>query len=166
VVFIKELVPRLAIAFIARAFYNENYIQLPMSHRIDSTNTVSAFENHQSNSLAAPASVRYSWRYKNNYNFLSVTTRGTARPAPEGSQQEFITEHYWGYVTQRDRSTKEYRVEHPRWHIWETGTAEFHCDIANLYGNQFCDCLSRQPSSAFLADGSDVKLYNDVKMST
>src|ERR1700690_3759655 len=34
VVFIKELVPRLAIAFIARTFYNENYIALPMSHQI------------------------------------------------------------------------------------------------------------------------------------
>src|SRR5471032_1969443 len=35
VVFIKELVPRSAIAFVARKFYNENYIALPMSHWIE-----------------------------------------------------------------------------------------------------------------------------------
>jgi hypothetical protein len=34
VVFVRELVPRAAIAFIARKFYNENYLALPMWHRI------------------------------------------------------------------------------------------------------------------------------------
>jgi uncharacterized protein len=156
VVFIKELVPRTAIAFIARTFYNENYVRLPMSHRIDPANV--KFDR------ADPISVSYSWRFKNRDNFLKVTTRSSAKLPPEGSQQEFITEHYWGYVTQRDGSTMEYRVEHPRWRTWETETAEFHCDVANLYGKQFCDVLARPPSSAFLADGSEVKLYNGVKL--
>jgi uncharacterized protein len=35
VVFIKEIVPRAAIAFAARKFYNENYVALPMDHKID-----------------------------------------------------------------------------------------------------------------------------------
>ena len=34
VVFIKELVPRYAIAYIARRFYNENYLAVPMSHHL------------------------------------------------------------------------------------------------------------------------------------
>jgi len=33
-VFIREMVPRRAIAFLARAFYNENYVALPMTHEI------------------------------------------------------------------------------------------------------------------------------------
>ena len=36
VVFIREIVPRRAIAFAARTFYNENYIALSMSHEIHS----------------------------------------------------------------------------------------------------------------------------------
>jgi hypothetical protein len=164
VVFIKELVPRAAIAFIAKTFYNENYVQLPMSHQISGSNDKPRFATGHPIGLSAAVSVRYSWRYKNSDNFLSVTTRGTAQRVPEGSQQEFITEHYWGYVIQRDRSTKEYRVEHPRWQIWETEAAQFHCDIANLYGKQFSESLSRQPSSSFLADGSEVKLYNGMKL--
>src|SRR6266700_4887602 len=34
VVFIRELVPRRAIALVARAFYGENYLALPMKHEI------------------------------------------------------------------------------------------------------------------------------------
>lgn len=159
VVFIKELVPRAAIAFIARTFYNENYARVPMSHRID---PVSMKLDHANG--ADPISVSYSWRFKNRDNFLKVTTHGSAQLPPEGSHPEFIAEHYWGYVTQRDGSTMEYRVEHPRWKTWETETAAFDCDIESLYGKQFCAVLERPPSSAFLADGSEVKLYNGVKL--
>jgi hypothetical protein len=35
VVFIREIVPRAAIAFTARALYNENYVARPMSHRLE-----------------------------------------------------------------------------------------------------------------------------------
>src|SRR5215510_8478342 len=35
VVFIKELVPRRAIAWTARTLYGENYVAVPMGHRVD-----------------------------------------------------------------------------------------------------------------------------------
>lgn len=153
VVFIKELVPRRAIAFIARAFYNENYDALPMSHRIEKIH----------NEVKA---VSYSWRFKNRENVLKVITRGVAQTPAPGSQPEFIAEHYWGYARQRDGSTVEYRVEHPRWQVWETETAELDCDIAGLYGKEFCEFFERRPSSAFLADGSEIKLYTGLKLNS
>ena len=106
-VFIKELVPRSVIAFIARKFYNENYIALPMSHRIETIQK-------------DIKSVSYSWRFKGREDFLSWRVQWQAQPLVEGSLQEFIAEHYWGYASQRDGTTMEYRVEHPRWRIWET----------------------------------------------
>lgn len=151
VVFIKELVPRMAIAFVARKFYNENYRALPMSHKIEK-------------SREEIKSVSYFWRFGGKENHMKVITRGTAQLLVEGSEQEFITEHYWGYTTQRDGSTLEYRVEHPRWRVWETQAAELYCDATKLYGEKFRDYLSRAPSSAFLADGSDVKVYKGVKL--
>jgi uncharacterized protein len=151
VVFIKELVPRKAIAFIARKFYNENYIALPMSHRIDK------FQEEIK-------SASYFWRFNGQENYLKVITRGQAQPLTEGLLQEFITEHYWGYAKQRDGSTMEYAVEHPRWRIWETQTAEFHSDVASLYGENFREFLSRPPSSAFLADGSEVKVHKGITL--
>jgi uncharacterized protein len=151
VVFIKELVPRKTIAFVARTFYNENYIALPMSHWIEKVRE-------------EIKSVSYGWQFNGHENFLKVTTRGQAQPLTENSLQEFITEHYWGYAIQRDGSTKEYLVEHSRWNVWETSFAEFHCDVANLYGKNFCEFFDKPPSSAFLADGSKVKLYKGVKL--
>lgn len=151
VVFIKELVPRKMIAFVARTFYNENYVALPMSNRIEKCQ-------------ADIKSVSYFWRFNGMENYLKVVARGNAQPLADGSLQEFITEHYWGYARQRDGSTMEYAVEHPPWRIWETQTAEFNCDVASLYGENFCEFLNQPPSSAFLADGSEVKVHKGIKI--
>ena len=109
-------------------------------------------------------SASYFWRFGGKENHIKVATRGGAQLLVEGSEQEFITEHYWGYSAQRDGSTLEYRVDHPRWQVWETQATELHCEVAKLYGEKFRDALSRPPASAFLADGSDVKVYKGVKL--
>jgi uncharacterized protein YqjF (DUF2071 family) len=151
VVFIKELVPKRAVALVARKFYNENYVALPMAHRLE--------KNREE-----IKSVTYFWRSNRQKDFLKVVVRGQAQPLLGGSLQEFIAEHYWGYAKQRDGSTMEYRVEHPCWRIWETQAAECHCDAANLYGENFRGFLNHSPASAFLADGSEVKIYQGVKL--
>jgi uncharacterized protein YqjF (DUF2071 family) len=149
VVFIKELVPRLAIAVTARLLYNENYTALPMSHQIEK----------DSDEIRSAA---YFWKFNGRENSLSLRTRGPARPVPEGSEAEFITEHYWGYSTQKDGTTLEYKVEHPRWRIWEAQDARLDCDAAKLYGAQFSEVLSRPPASGFLAEGSAVVVRKGV----
>ena len=151
VVFIKEIVPRAAIAFTARKFYNEPYIALPMAHQIEvETGLVKSAE--------------YSWRFGGRQNSLKLNTCGEAQSVAEGSEAEFITEHYWGYNAQRDGSTLEYRVEHPRWRVYDVADAKLDCDVAGLYGEQFRESLSRKPSSAFLAEGSAVTVYQGVRM--
>jgi len=154
VVFIKELVPRIAIAFVARKFYNEPYITLPMSHQIEMFHA-------QTGEIK---SVLYFWWFNGNENYLKLTIHGSAQLLREGSEQEFITEHFWGYSAQRDGSTLEFQVEHPRWRVWEAQTTELHCDVANLYGRQFNNSLNRPPSSAFLAEGSNITVYKGVRL--
>jgi uncharacterized protein YqjF (DUF2071 family) len=151
VVFIKEIVPRAAIALTARKLYNEPYIALPMAHQI-------AVEN------GSVKSAEYSWRFDGRQNSLKLTTRGDAQLLTEGSEAEFITEHYWGYNAQRDGSTLEYRVEHPRWRVYDVAEAKLDCDVADLYGEQFRESLNRNPSSAFLAEGSAVTVYHGVRL--
>jgi uncharacterized protein len=151
VVFIKEIVPRVAIARTARWFYNENYVAVPMSHRIEDAS-------------GEIKSAAYLWRFKGRGNSLSLKTHGHARPVSEGSKAEFITEHYWGYTAQKDGRTLEYQVEHPRWQIWETRDARLDCDVTELYGEQFSDALNRPPASAFLADGSPVKVFSSARL--
>jgi uncharacterized protein len=141
VVFIRELVPRRAIALVARAFYGENYVAVPMKHEIE----------HLDENLK----VEYSWRRTRKWESLKMTATGEAQIIPAGSRAEFITEHYWGYTALR-KGCSEYRVEHPRWKIWTATSFELNADVAALYGEQFAEVLDQPPRSAFIADGSPI----------
>jgi uncharacterized protein YqjF (DUF2071 family) len=151
VVFVKEVVPYPVIAFIARRFYNEPYIALPMAHQIEVA----------SDSLK---SAEYSWRFGGKLHLLKLATHGEAQSLRDGSEAEFITEHYWGYNKQRDGSTLEYRVEHPRWRVYETTGAHLNCDVVGLYGAPFHDSMCCKPASAFLAEGSPVTVFKGERV--
>jgi len=145
VVFIRELVPKPAIAVTARVFYGEPYQALPMrSEVIDRDGEVSA---------------RYEWRRGNKWEHLAMTARGESQNVPAGSHEEFITEHYWGYTRRGADRTSEYRIEHPRWKIWPAASYQLRADIASLYGEQFVAPLTASIASAFIADGSFVTVY-------
>ncbi len=155
VVFIKELVPRPAIATMARFLYNENYVSLPMRHQLEVTG-----------SPAGPViGVEYGWRFQRAWNHVRVTTTGPARPLAAGSEEEFITEHYWGYAAQRDGGSVEYRVEHPPWRVWQVADFSLDCNVAALYGPAFVDALQARPRSVFLAEGSPVIVRRGVRLS-
>jgi uncharacterized protein YqjF (DUF2071 family) len=149
VTFVKEIVPRPAIAAVARLAYNEPYVALAMQHVIEPAAAVDD----------APATVRYEWTQPSGPGALVVHAGGTASPVTEGSECEFITEHYWGYTRQRDGGTVEYRVTHPRWRTWPVHGAELRGNLAELYGPDFGAALSRDPDSAFLAEGSMIEVY-------
>ena len=143
VVFVRELVPRRAIALVARAFYVEKYLALPMKHEIE----------HVDPKLK----VEYSWRRGRKWESLKMSASGEPQAIAAGSHAEFITEHYWGYTRVR-AGCSEYRVEHPRWKIWNANNFEFRGDTAALYGQQFVETLSAPPRSAFIAEGSPITI--------
>ena len=154
VVFIRELVPRLAIALIARMVYNENYAAVPMSHLIEKTPGMAS----------KVRSVSYGWHSQKKENRILVQVQGEPQAMISGSEAEFIAEHYWGYTAQRDGSTMEYRVEHPPWRIWPAAHAELRCDVTACYGNSFSQYLEKPPASAFLAEGSAVSVHRGVRL--
>jgi uncharacterized protein len=146
VVFIRELVPRFAIAAIARVLYNEPYLSVPMHHRprIDGP---------------SGGDLEYGWRYGGKDFSIRASVEGSAQMLEAGSEAEFITEHYWGYTRQRDGGTLEYEVEHPRWRVWTTPRATFSGPGGLLSGSLFGEILSAPPRSAFVAEGSRVTVY-------
>jgi hypothetical protein len=105
-----------------------------------------------------PESVRlaYQWQRQGGWEGLSVNFSGVPEFCAEDSEETFITEHYWGYARQRDGSTVEYQVEHPRWRVWRATSAKLECDVSSLYGPEFVDSLSGTPSTAFVAEGSPI----------
>lgn len=153
VTFVRELVPRSAIALVARVTYNEPYLALPMRHSFGPT---------QKNDV--PSWVEYGWRAQSGWSSIRVTPRGAGRPVAPGSEQEFITEHYWGYTRQRDGSTVEYEVTHPSWRVWDVDAPTVTGDLAAIYGPAFAEALKRPPVSAFLADGSAVTVWNPTRL--
>lgn len=152
VVFMRELVPRRAIAWTANVVYGEKYAAVPMGHRIERDAT------------GDPRQVAYTWRAQGRNDCLAVDVHGQAAEPAEGSLAEFITEHYWGYARQRNGGTIEYRVEHPRWRVWTAGAARFECDVGRFYGAEFAAALSVGPASAFLAEGSRVTVSVGVPL--
>jgi uncharacterized protein len=154
VVFVRELVPRAAIAFTARTVYGERYVAVPMTHAIEFAN----------GNDGPPIRVTYAWRFNGRENRIALRVRGDARALEPGSQEEFIAEHYWGYTRGRDGATREYRVEHPPWRVWTGADARLDCDVAGLYGSQFVDCLRSTPASVYLADGSPVTVFSGLRL--
>jgi uncharacterized protein YqjF (DUF2071 family) len=153
VVFVREIVPRWAIAAVARLVYNENYVALPMRHRLDAPGGESG-----------EGVVEYSWRHAGRWHGLRVEIASPARRAEPGSQSEFITEHYWGYAVQRDGGTVEYRVEHVPWLVSHAGGATLDCDVEALYGREFVPALAAAPASAFIAVGSPVTVRRGLPL--
>ena len=143
VVFVRELVPRRAVALVARAFYGERYLALPMKHEIEHVDL--------------KLNVEYSWRRGRKWESLKMSASGEPQSIRAGSHAEFITEHYWGYTCVR-AGCSEYRVEHPRWKIWNADSFEFSADVVALYGEQFAKTLAAPPRSTFIADGSAISV--------
>ncbi len=141
VVFVREIVPRRAIAILARRLYGEPYSAFPMRHSIGRD--------------GAELHCRYEWQRDGRREFVSASAAGEAQPIAAGSLEEFITQHYWGY-TARGRRCTQYQVEHPRWRVWRATTAQFEADVKSLYGPEFVRPLAAPPASAFVADGSPV----------
>jgi len=153
VVFIKEIVPRAAIAYLANKLFNENYISLPTKHLIN--NEKNGRDTRQ---------IRYMWKFKHQWNYIYVIPKGEQKPLIEGSIEEFITEHYWGYSIQNDNSTMQYQVEHPKWRVWDTAEEGLNCNIESLYGAEFSKFIKGRPHSSMLAEGSAVKVYEGDKI--
>jgi uncharacterized protein YqjF (DUF2071 family) len=150
VAFIAEIVPSFVVAKAARWFYGENYMRRPITHRVECQ--------------ATPKSVAYRWQEAAGWCELSALFRGQPAHPQEGSLEQFISEHYWGYSGQKDGTSLEYRVDHVPWKIWTAWHAGFCGDASNLYGKELSAVLRNPPASAFVAEGSLVTVYDGGKL--
>jgi hypothetical protein len=149
VVFIKEIVPKAAITFVANTVYHEPYETMPMQHmwHTDDTNLT----------------ITYKWK-KKRWHSMQVLAELHAQPIAENSEEEFITEHYWGYTKMSDTQTAEYGVEHPRWEVYPVKNYWINVDFATIYGPDFRFLQDVKPKSVFLAEGSKIKVRTGRKV--
>jgi len=141
VVFVKEIVPKPALSWVANTVYKEHYETLPMRH------TWTLAEDS--------LSVSYAWK-KQRWHELRIITNTQAQAIEENSEEAFITEHYWGYTKLSDKQTAEYGVEHPSWEVYQSKGYEIDVDFGLVYGSEFAFLDTQKPQSVFLAEGSPI----------
>ena len=146
VCFVKEIVPRRAIATVARLFYGEPYECWRMSHAKDGRN------------------LEYAWRRGAKENRVKVAIGENTGVPAAGSHGEFIIEHYWGYTRRGPARTDEYKVEHPKWELFAVSDCEIDVDFAAVYGPQFGFLSETEPFSILLAKGSEIAVYKGERM--
>ncbi|MDW3195588.1 MAG: DUF2071 domain-containing protein [Cytophagales bacterium] len=150
VVFIKEIVPKPALTFVANTVYKEHYQTLKMGHHWQEFKDL--------------LEVEYSWEMRGKPNRLNVLSKSTPRNIKRGSEVEFITEHYWGYTKTGDK-TYEYEVTHPTWQVYPVEKYEVEVDFGEVYGEQFAALSDMKPKSVMLAEGSLITVENKRKLS-
>ena len=143
VVFVKEIVPKPLLSWVARKIYHENYIAMPTSHTIN---------------------VGSSYKYQWGPFHMVVNSNGTQLNVEKNSLERWITEHYWGYTKVSKKETLEYEVKHPIWHLYEVTKYSLNVDFSQLYGSEFASCMIQSPSSVFLAQGSEVSVHWPTKI--
>jgi uncharacterized protein YqjF (DUF2071 family) len=152
VVFIKEIVPKRALTFVANTVYNENYETMPMSHKW--------IENNDSRI------VEYNWTKSGIENKFQVTASKESFKIISGSETEFITEHYWGYAKVNNKKSNEYEVTHPKWQAYNVNDYKINVDFGKVYGRKFEFLNSVKPNSVMLAEGSEITVENKKTIKT
>jgi uncharacterized protein len=150
VVFIAEVVPKRLIVHVARFMYGENYICLPIKHAISSD--------------SANKKAEYALQLNRAWCRLYAQASAVPLPPTDGTLEQFITEHYWGYCAQRNGFSLEYHVSHAPWNVRTCEAAGFEGDACALYGDELGNILHRPPSSAFIADGSPVNVFSGERI--
>lgn len=150
VVFIKELVPRRVITFIANTIYKEHYQTVSM--------------NHEWQQQADAQLVKYGWKLKGRAHSVNVKASIKSVAIVEGSEEEFITEHYWGYTKVSPTKTYAYEVKHPKWDCYHIEDYTIEVDYATVYGKDFEFLNNLQPTSVMLAEGSEISVEKRIEL--
>lgn len=173
VVFVREIVPRRAVALTANWLYHENYIARRMRSDICMAGT----------ELSVGDTVEYAWQTgcswplrgcswplggrplrgqlqkERRWNRLAARVAAPLELPPPGSLEEFLVEHFWGYARARDGTTREYRVIHDPWHVAPADNIAWDCDVAATYDAPLAKYLTQPPTNALIAAGSPIQLF-------
>jgi len=146
VCFVKEIVPRYAIATVARLLYGEPYECWQMQHS------------------RSEKMVSYGWSNGGCRNLVSIEVSASEGVPAAGSHGEFIIQHYWGYTKRGGTRVDEYKVEHPKWELFSVKNEVIDVDFGMTYGSEFAFLTGAKPYSVLLAKGSEISVYKGEKI--
>lgn len=147
VVFIREFVPRPAIALTAKLLYNEPYRTIRMREAI--------IPADRGGDGRLGVRHRFGPRLA---NLVEAWADPAAAPPEPASAEYWLTHHDLGLGRTRDGRTSTYRVEHPVWALHEIDEVAVEVDFGALYGAAWEHLGAAEPSHVTLAGGSNVQV--------
>ncbi len=143
--FIRELVPSLLVAWVARTLFNEPFRAVTQRRHTKSIGEQIAVTHRIG---------RRQPRYR-----LAVLGSAPMPPPPEGSIEHHLKERLWGYGATRKGALYRFRVARDEWPV--RPVQHFDCDIdfEALYGSRWKVLNETEPVSVILAVGSEVEVY-------
>lgn len=140
VVFIREYVPKAAIAWTARWIYNEPYRTTAMA------------------CVHKPAPGE-GIRYRVGPVELDVTTEPIESVPSETTREHYFKEHHWGFGRRRNGETLVYRVDHPVWATRAITGLRRNGSFGSLYGEAWKGLDGLEPECKIFAVGSAIEVY-------
>lgn len=139
VAFIKEIVDKPFVAYIANKIWKEHY---------------------QTETIKTDIQKNYPY-YDLQFTIPDkLAIKIEADPVPEtlreGSLEEFITEHSWGVST--DKCNSMYQLDHPKWLKHNVLDYKIEGDLKKIYPDDLQRVLEKDPNSAFVCNGSKVTI--------
>lgn len=145
VVFIREYVPRRAISWVAKLFYNEPYSTAPMTSRVE-----------RSRDGTGGVRIEHAFTTRGVTNRLRLDASAPAHRPADDSVEHFFKEHSWGYGRSRGGGLVAYEVAHPVWDVRGVESCELRIDWTAAYGPHFALLADLKPVSVIQAVGSEV----------
>ncbi len=145
VLFIRELVPSILVAGVARLLYNEPYRAAKMHSAL----------THEADGMVAA----HRWHWRGREHYLRVRGGAPTELPPSESLEHHFKEHSWGFGRTRSGRLLTYRVEHPVWEVRRVADLDYEVDFGGIYGTTW-EGLNRQaPMSVIFAVGSEVAVF-------
>lgn len=145
VVFVRELVPSVAVTAIARLAVGEPFARAEVRAEVLRADDRAAHPEH----------VAYAWDASPGTGRLHVAAGGPPTTLERLSLEEFLAERCWGWST-HGGATLEYRVRHARWSWLPAREAGLEGELAATFPLDLSRVLLQPPDHAFIAEGSAV----------
>lgn len=158
VVFIREIVPKPAITWVANTLYGENYATFPMAC------STTPLPDPPETAVEA----EYHWGHRAPSRRHAATVRavasGPVHPIAPDSDAWWVTQHFHGFAKHKSGGTTHYQVAHPSWRCWPVADAQFEGDVSGLYGPQWQEMLRQTPVSVYFAEGSKIAVLDGERL--
>ena len=147
VVFIRQLVPHRATAFVARVFYGEPFAAEATGNQFD-------FDPSDEERSDWPSRIAYRWGAPGRQKQFWGESSHEPRNPPVGSLEEFLTRRYWGYNGKPGRRTKAYHLTRPDWLVQTARDWGILGDVGEGCDPRIVEAMRETPVSVLFAAGS------------